>query len=129
MNMEKKRGRGRPSVTEMIAGESAETYEKLLKNGKKFRSKRSIADLAYTLTAGIILSEADPKLEDLELICSDEYQCRSILNQLGRMHKTEGYSEKDVILIAEEAIKNKKAGRSVKDIEQYIKHGRMTGEW
>jgi len=55
--------------------------------------------------------------------------CRSILNQLGRMRRIEGYSENDVITIAKEAIQGKKGGRSVKEIEQYIRHGRMTGEW
>ncbi|MCL1862623.1 MAG: PCYCGC domain-containing protein [Defluviitaleaceae bacterium] len=37
--------------------------------------------------------------------------------------------EHDVLEIAKEAIKGKKDGRSVKEIEQYIKHGRKTGEW
>jgi len=127
--MEKKRGRGRPSVTEMIAGDSAEAYEKLATNGKKFRSRRSVADAAYALSAAILLSKSDYEIEDLDVICGEDYQCRSILNQLGRMHRIEGYSEKDVIKIAEEAIKGKKDGYSVKEIEQYIKHGRKTGEW
>ena len=128
--MEKKRGRGRPSVTQMIVGDSAESYEKILTSGKRYRSRRSIADAAYVVVAGTILfSEAASDIEDLELICSDDYQCRSILNQLGRMSRSEGCSDNDVIRIAKEAIKGKKNGHSVKEIEQYIKHGRKTGEW
>jgi len=127
--MEKRR-RGRPSVVDKIAGDYAKTYEKLITNGKQFRSRRSIADIAYVFAAGqVLFSEAASDIKDMNLICSEEYQCRSILNQLGRMHKQDGYSEHDVLEIAKEAIKGKKNGRSVKEIEQYIKHGRKTGEW
>jgi hypothetical protein len=48
---------------------------------------------------------------------------------LGRILRTEGYSKNDVIAIAKEAIKGKKDGYSVKEIEKYIMHGRQTGEW
>ena len=51
------------------------------------------------------------------------------MNQLGRMYRKDGYNANDVITIAKEAIKGKKDGRSVKEIEQYIRRGRMTGEW
>jgi len=127
--MEKRR-RGRPSVTEKIAGSLADKYEEAITQGKKYRSRRSISDIAYVFTAGqILLSEAASEIKDMDLICCDEYQCRSILNQLGRMYRQDGYSEHDVLEIAKEAIKGKKDGRSVKEIEQYIKHGRKTGEW
>ena len=85
--------------------------------------------MAYALTAGRVLSEAASEIQDLELICGSDYQCRSILNQLGRMKRIEGYSDEAVISIAKEAIQGKKDGRKVKEIEQYIRHGRMTGEW
>ena len=124
-----KRRRGRPSVTEKIAGSHAKSYEYVITSGKKYRSRRSITDTAYSFTAIGILSEAASEINDLEVICREEYQCRSILNQLGRMYRTEGYSKKDVIAIAKEAIRGKKEGHSVKEIEQYIKHGRLTGEW
>lgn len=127
--MEEKRKRGRPSVTERIAGSNAALYETVITNGKKYRSRRSIADTAYVVIAGNILSEAASDIEDLELICGEEYQCRSILNQLGRMLRIEGYSKNDVIGIAKEAIKSKKAGYGVKEIERYIRNGRLTGEW
>ncbi len=80
-------------------------------------------------TAATVLSEAASDIEDLEVICGPDYMCRSILNQLGRMLRIDGYSKGDVIKIAEEAIKSKKNGFSVKEIEQYIRRGRMTGEW
>lgn len=127
--MEEKRGRGRPSVTERIAGSNSDLYEKVITGGKKYRSKRSVADTAYMFTAAGVLSEAASEIEGLELICGPDYMCRSILNQLGRMRRIEGYSENDVIEIAKEAIQGKKDGRSVKEIEQYIRHGRATGEW
>ena len=127
--MEKRRKRGRPSVAETMVGDYAETYEKIITNGKKYRSRRSIADTIYVFAAGRMLMETDSEIKDLEIICSEEYQCRSILNQLGRMYQVEGYSKEDVISIAEEAIKSKKAGHSVKDIEQYILNGRLTKEW
>ena len=127
--MDKKRGRGRPSVTEKIAGTNSQQYEKIINSGKSYRSKRSIADMAYAFTAGSVLSEAASEIEDLELICGPDYICRSILNQLGRMLRIEGYSKNDMIAIAKEAIQGKKDGRSVKVIERYIIHGRLTGEW
>jgi len=127
--MEKRR-KGRPSVTEKIAGSLANNYEKVITQGKKFRSRRSISDIAYVVVAGqILFSEAASDIDGIELICSEEYQCRSILNQLGRMYRQDGYSEHDVLEIAKEAIQGKKDERSVKEIEQYIKHGRKTGEW
>ena len=126
---EQKRGRGRPSVTELIAGSSSKSYERVITDGKKYRSKRSIADTACVFSAANILSEAASEIDDLELIWGDEYYCRSIMSQLGRMRRTEGYSDNDIITIAKEAIKNKKNGRSVKEIEQYIRNGRLTGEW
>jgi len=128
--MEKKKGRGRPTVTQKIAGDNAEFYEKILTSGKTFRSRRSVSDSAYMISAMCVLKEAasDIEDEDLELIFNDRYQCRSILNQLGRMHR-EGYSDNDVIAVAKAAIEDKKNGYSVKEIEQYIRHGRLTGEW
>ena len=80
--MEKRRKRGQPSVAETIVGEYAEIYEKIITNGKKYRSRRSISDTIYVFVAGRILMEADSEIKNLELICSEEYQCRSILNQL-----------------------------------------------
>ena len=128
--MESKKRRGRPSITEKIAGSNVSDFEQVITNGKKYRSRRSIVDAAYAITAAsILLSEAASEIDDLELICCEEYQCRSILNQLGRMYRQDGYSENDVIEIAKEAIKGKRDGRSVKEIEQYIRHGRLTGEW
>jgi len=128
-SMEKKNNRGRPRVAQYIAGDNADFYEKLATNGKKFRSQRSIADSAYALSGAIILREAVSDIDGLELIMNEEYQCRSILNQLGRMRRIEGYSDNAVISIAKEAIKGKKNGYSVKEIEKYIRHGRLTGEW
>ncbi|HBU12597.1 MAG TPA: hypothetical protein DEB31_07710 [Clostridiales bacterium] len=127
--MEKKRGRGRPCVTEKIAGSNAAFYESVIAGGKKYRSRRSISDTAYMYTAAKVLSEAASEIDGLEMICGPDYMCRSILNQLGRMLRIEGYSENDVIEIAREAVKGKKDGYSVKEIEKYIRHGRMTGEW
>lgn len=127
--MEKKRGKGRPSVTEKIAGSNADSYEKIITGGKQYRSRRSIADTAYGFAAASVLMEAASEIENLELICNEEYQCRSILNQLGRMQRIEGYSKNDIIEIAKVAIKSKKAGFSVKEIEKYIRNGRLTGEW
>ena len=127
--MENKRGRGRLSVTEKIAGENSALYEKIITDGKQYRSYRSVADAAYVVNAARVLSEAASEIEDLKLICGPDYLCRSILNQLGRMLMSEGFSKSDVIVIAKEAIKGKKDGRSVKEIEQYIRHGRLTGKW
>jgi len=128
-HMEKRR-RGRPSVVEKIAGSMAGEYERIVLDGKRFRSRRSIADAAYAMAASqLLFSEAASDIDGIDLICSNEYQCRSVLNQLGRMYRQDGYSEHDVLEIAKEAIQGKKDGRSVKEIEQYIKHGRKTGEW
>lgn len=124
--MEEKRGRGRPSVTEKIAGSNAEEGRN---EWEKIPSRRSIADAEYALTAAIILTEAASEVEDLELICGEEYQCRSILNQLGRIQRIEGYSKNDIIEIAKETIKSKKAEFNVKEIEKYIRNGRLTDEW
>ena len=127
--MEKKKGRGRPTVTQSMAGDKAELFEKVVTNGKVFRSRRSISDLTYALLATGILSEAASEIEDLELIWGEKYECRSILNQLGRMRHIEGYSDNDIVAVAKAAIQDKKNGYSVKEVEQYIRHGRLTGEW
>jgi len=78
--MESKKRRGRPSITEKIAGSHANEFEQVITSGKKYRSRRSIVDAAYVITSAGILSEAASEIDDLELICCDEYQCRSILN-------------------------------------------------
>jgi hypothetical protein len=127
--MDAKRRRGRPSVTEKIAGNHAKSYESVITDGKKYRSRRSVADAAYSIIAGSILTEAASEIDGLETICGEDYQCRSILSQLGRMYRTEGYSKEDVIDIAKDAIQAKKDGISVKAIEQYIRRGRLTGKW
>jgi hypothetical protein len=129
--MEQKKGRGRPTVTEKIAGTLAESYEKVITGGKQYRTRRSISDSAYAIIAAGILSEAASEIEDLEILINHQtqYICRSILNQLGRMHRTEGYSENDIINVAKAAIQDKKNGYSVKQIEQYIRNARFTGRW
>lgn len=130
--MEKKRGRGRPRVTEKIAGESAELYEKIIMGGQKYHSRRTVADMAYVFKAAdILLSEAASEIEGPEVLINHQtqYVCRSILNQLGRMYLTENYSKESVIRVAQAAIQDKKNGYSVKEIENYIRNGRVTGEW
>ncbi len=124
-----KRSRGRPRISERIAGSSAPLYESVVTSGSKCRSRRSTTDLVYAFQSGSVLMEAASEIEGLELICGDHYQCRSILNQLGRMLLIEGYGENDMIEIAKTAIKAKKDGYTVKEIERYIRQGRMTGEW
>jgi len=129
--MNTKRGRGRPRVTEKIAGDSSTTYERVITGGRKYRSRRSISDTAYAISAGIILTKADSEIEDLAFIMDNDkdYMCRSILSQLGRMSKTEGYDDASVVIVAKAAIQQKKNGYSVKEIEKYIQRGRLTGEW
>jgi len=63
--MEKKRGRGRPSVALRIAGGNADMYEKLATDGKRFRSRRSVADATYAFSAAILLSKSSYVIEDL----------------------------------------------------------------
>ncbi len=127
--MEKKRGKGRPTIAETIAGDNASHYEYVLTGGRKYRSRRSVADTIYAFTAASVLTESASESKDLETIFGPDSMSRSILNQLGRMIRIERYSENDVIEIAKEAIQAKKNGHSVKDIEKYIRHGRMTGKW
>ena len=130
--MEKKRGRGRPTVAEKIAGDNAATYERVMTSGKKYRSRRSVSDTVYAFTAAGILSDAASDIEDLELIMDfrseSEYMCRSVLSQLGRISR-EGFSNECVIRVAKAAIQGKKDGYSVKEIERYIRNGRLTDKW
>jgi len=130
--MEKKKGRGRPTVTEKMMGGSAEAYEKIIMGGKRRCSRRTISDTAYAFAAAGILSEAASEIEDLEVLADfrpeSEYMCRSILNQLGRMAHG-GFSKEFVIIVAKAAIGDRKNGYSVKEIERYIRNGRLTGEW
>jgi len=109
--MEKKRGRGQPTVAEKIVGDSAATYERVLMGGNRRCSRRTISDTVYSFTASGILSEAASDIEDLELIMDfrseSEYMCRSILSQLGRMSR-EGFSNECVIRVAKAAIQEKK---------------------
>ena len=130
-SMEKKKGRGRPTVTENWFGESAASYEAVIMGGKKRCTRRTISDTAYAYTAMSILLEAASEIEDLKLLFNEEtqYMCRSVLNQLGRMHRTEGYNKESIVYIAKAAIKAKKNGYSVKEIERYIRNGRVTDEW
>ena len=128
--MDRKRGRGRPKMTEKLAGDSAELYESIMLQGKKFRSRRSTADTVYAMKAAEILWEAASEIENLDVIfVPDVYMCRSILNQLGRMRLIENYDKESVVEIAKVAIYKKKNGESVKDIEKYIRNGRLTHEW
>jgi len=128
--VEKKRGRGRPKITERLVGDSAEFYEKIMMGGRKFRSRRSVTDTVYAMKAGEILLEAASDINDLnQIFIPDEYMCRSILSQLGRMYLVENFDTKSVVTVARLAIDKKMNGCSVKDIEKYIRNGRQTDEW
>ena len=129
--MENKRGRGRPKVSEKLAPYSSAQYENILVGSKRFRSRRSITDTVYAYAAMEILLEAASDIEDLELILDEgtHYMCRSILNQLGRMRLIENYDKDSIIKMAKVSAYRKKHGWSVKEIESYIRHGRLTGEW
>jgi hypothetical protein len=131
MPMDKKRGPGRPKISEKLLGESGKLYESILTNGRQFRSRRSTTDIVYAAEAVKILKEAAAEIEDLELIVEldGHYICRSILNQLGRMRLIENYDKDSIVKIAKLAIYKKKNGCNVKEIEKYIRQGRMTGEW
>jgi len=128
--MDKKRSRGRPKMTEKLVGNHAKSYEFMLTGGRKFRSRRSTVDTVYAMRAAFILTEFASEIDDLDVIfVPDGYMCRSILNQLGRMHLIENYDKESVVDIAKVAIYKKKNGGSVKDIEKYIRNGRLTSEW
>ena len=104
--MEKKRGRGRPRITEKRFGDMAEMYENRLTAGKSYRSRRSTADTVYAYEAMRILMDAASEIEDLQLLFDEKtrYMCRSIISQLGRMYQVNGYDEESVVYVAKAAI-------------------------
>ena len=55
--------------------------------------------------------------------------CNSILTQLGRMFKQDGYSNEDIIMVADMAATLKNMGITVKTIEKYIRNSRVSGNW
>jgi len=59
--------RGRPRVTELIAGDSVPLYEKVITSGKQYRSQRSISDAAYAIVAANVLLEAASDIQGLTL--------------------------------------------------------------
>jgi hypothetical protein len=109
----------------------AGSYEERLTTGKLFRSRRSTADTVYAYEAMRILMDAASEIEGLELLFDEKthYMCRSILSQLGRMYQTQNYNEESIVYVAKVAIRDRKNGYSVKEIERYIQHSRLTGKW
>ena len=52
--------------------EGAHTWKKGAEDGKRFRSRRSIADAAYAMAASqLLFSEAASDIDGIELICSE----------------------------------------------------------
>ena len=121
--------RGRPTVADRIYGSMGEHAEKVLFRQDNFRTQRSVSDKAYCISAGSILMDAASEIPNLELILTEHYMCRSILCQLGRMYCQDHFNKASVIKVANAAIQDRRQGYSVKEIEAYIRHGRLTDEW
>jgi len=121
--------RGRPTVADRIYGRMGGHAEKILFRQDNFRTQRSVSDKAYCISAAGILTEAASEIPNLEVILGENYMCRSILCQLGRMYRQHRFSKADIIKIANEVIQGRRDGFSVKECEEYIRHGRLTGEW
>ncbi len=132
MAEEQKRSRGRPTVATEYFGNAAQAFGMIMSAGKKV-TKRSIADYVYCDAALRIIKEAASEIPFVEEIFSvdreKEQYCRSILSQLGRMSIQDSYTDVDVIAIARIAAEARHDKCTVKQIEKYIRRGRMTGEW
>lgn len=127
--MDTKKKQGRPSVMKRIYGDSADDVARVFVQKCGDYTSRSKADMSYCMDAACILKEAASEIDNIDVLFRNDYVCRSILSQLGRMWRQDGFNKASVIEIAKEAIRAKIFGESVKEIEAYIRHGRMTDEW
>lgn len=129
-----KKKRGRPSVD---ARDGSDLVEVIANYDTQMKTHRSHVNEYYRLEAVDFLRN---HLSELPHACKlivpykDSYIPRktglAVLEQLGRMILQDGYSDDDVLTVANVATTLlSEHGFKVKEVERYMRHGRTTGEW
>lgn len=110
-----KNRRGRPRI-----------YTDVLYSIYNDKEKRVAQNMYYVAQAIILLGEKPGGFFVTE---KGNIRRQGIAEQIGRMHKQDGYSDEDCIEVYKTAMELYAQGFSVKAIEKMIRHGRTTGEW
>lgn len=126
--------RGRPTAIQRDYGDAGAPMEAIFAAdcGNTYKTQRAATNTYYMTMAMELIKEAASDIKHIELLIgfkNQEIRCKGVLEQLGRMLVQDGHSKADVIFIAKVAARAKYESSTVKEIERYIRHGRLTGEW
>lgn len=126
-----KKKRGRPSIFVKEYGDDP-TMRAAIDSMNDAESDRSKTNAIYYLEGMTLLQKhlgeqgfADTFFTPVKR--KAKWNC--IVEQIGRMHKQNNYTEESCYQIADTAIKLLKDGYTVRAVERWIRQGRNTNEW
>ena len=127
MEADSKIKRGRPNVYARTFGKDGESMKEFNKNLFPSDGERSIANMVYVID-GQGISDTVCNARSTFYTPHGRSKGQAILEQIGRMHLQDGYSEEACKEALKVALNLWKQGFKVKDIERYIRNVRKTGE-
>lgn len=126
----KNKKRGRPDVFTRDYGDNAlkerAFYENLFPG-----CGRSLSNMHYVIAGMGIAKDTygEEKTKSMFTFPSGNFKGACILEQIGRMRLQDGYSDDDCASILQVAMILREDGMTAKTVAQWIRNGRMTGEW
>ena len=122
----KNKKRGRPSVFTRTLGDNS--FAEVIKAATDTESARSVTNALYYHEGLCIAKEV---CDVSKIFFTSKGRCRRncILEQLGRMKLQNNYDDESCRHVCELSLKALADGYTVREIENYIRHGRNQNEW
>ena len=121
-----KKKRGRPSVFTRTLGN--DDLAQTIKDNIKGESARSVTNALY-YQEGLSIAKELCDVHEIFFTPKGNARRSCILEQIGRMKLQNNFDDESCKHICEVALKALEDGYTVRQIEEYIRHGRNHNEW
>ena len=121
-----KKKRGRPSVFTRTLGD--DEFAETVKQGINGESARSVTNALY-YQEGMLIAKELCDVHEVFFTSNGRGRRNCILEQLGRMKLQNNFDDESCKRVCEIALQALKDGYTVREMENYIRHGRNYNEW
>ena len=122
----KKKKRGRPSVFMRTLGD--ERFAEVIRQSYDLESERSITNELY-YHEGMSIAQKVCDTREIFFTPKGKSQRNGILEQIGRMSLQNNYDQESCEWALKVALCALEDGHTVREIENYLRHGRNYNEW
>ena len=121
-----KKKRGRPTVFTRTLGD--DSFAEYLKDAIRGESKRALTNALYS-QEGLSIAQKVCDAHKIFYTPNGHRRRNCILEQIGRMSLQNNYDEETYQKVCLAAIRDLENGCTVREIEEYIRHGRNYNDW